>query len=177
MLTVDKSTKFDWKNIPFVECADGNAMDTYFTVKVYSKLLEELQAKNLETLYEKLISPLTLAFRDIEFEGLLIDENKVAELKVELESKIEEAESALLASDRIPDDINLRSNQALCKVLFSMEKNKKTGEWDIDEDVGFGLYPFEWTKGGQPSTNQETLSKVESMITEEYVRRGLNVEK
>jgi|TARA_R110000824_G_C15202034_1_gene675769 DNA polymerase I-like protein with 3'-5' exonuclease and polymerase domains len=175
MLTVDKSTKFDWKNIPFVQCSEGNAMDTYFTLKVYGRLLEELQGKGLEALYEKLISPLTIAFRDIEFDGLLIDADKVASLKSELETKIEEAEVALLDTDRIPDDINLRSNQALCKVLFSMTRNKDTDGWDIDDSVGFGLYPFEWTKGGQPSTNQETLSKVESMITQEYVRRGLNV--
>ena len=92
MLTVDKSTKFDWKNIPFVQCSEGNAMDTYFTLKVYGRLLEELQGKGLETLYEKLISPLTIAFRDIEFDGLLIDEDKVASLKSELETKFEEAE-------------------------------------------------------------------------------------
>jgi DNA polymerase I-like protein with 3'-5' exonuclease and polymerase domains len=174
VLTVDKSTKFDWRNIPFMECVEGNAMDTYFTAKVYGHLLDKLKEKKLDKLYEKLIAPLTLAFRDMEFAGLMIDESKVDELKVELLDKIEKAEMVLKATDRIPDDINLGSNQQLCKVLFSMEHNKETNEWDIDDSIGFGLYPFEWTKGNQPSTNEETLTKVKRMVEEEYVRRGLN---
>jgi DNA polymerase I-like protein with 3'-5' exonuclease and polymerase domains len=87
MLTVE-GKKFDWKNIPLIQCVEGNAKDTYATAKVYAKLLEEVRAKKLEKLYDKLISPLTVAFRDMEFEGLLIDEDKLNELDIELQKRL-----------------------------------------------------------------------------------------
>lgn len=167
--------KFDWVNIPFIQCVEGNALDTHFTIKVYDHLLDEVRNKTLEGLYEKLISPLTIAFRDIELEGLLIDRDKLNELKVDCKEKIEEVEATLKSSPRVPDDANLNSNPQLCQILFSIVKDNKTGDWIIDDSVGLGLYPFEWTKKGSPSTSSESLEKVKALVEKEYVRRGLNV--
>ena len=71
MLTVE-GKKFDWKNISLIQCVEGNAKDTYATAKVYVKLLEEVRHKKLEHLYEKLIAPLTVAFRDMEFSDIWV---------------------------------------------------------------------------------------------------------
>ena len=68
----------------------------------------------------------------------------------------------------------LTSHQ-LIKVIYSFDKNDD-GEWVQVEDFGLGLYPFEFTKKGAPSTNEETLTKVKSMVEEEFVSRGLSVE-
>jgi hypothetical protein len=38
------------------------------------------------------------------------------------------------------------------------------------------LYPFEFTKKGAPSTNEETLTKVKAMVEEEFTARGLKIE-
>jgi|TARA_S200002703_G_scaffold31612_1_gene27667 DNA polymerase I-like protein with 3'-5' exonuclease and polymerase domains len=174
MLTVE-GKKFDWKNIPLIQCADGNAKDTYATAKVYAKLLDEVRQKKLEKLYEKLIAPLTVAFFNMEYEGLLIDEDKMNELDVQLQEKIKLADTALREAAGLEDGANLNSTSQLVKIIYSFEKDEK-GEWIQVEDFGLGLYPFEFTKKGAPSTNEETLSKVKSMVEEEFTARGLKIE-
>jgi len=174
MLTVE-GKNFDWKNIPLIQCADGNAKDTYATAKVYAKLLDEVRQKKLEKLYEKLIAPLTVAFLDMEYEGLLIDEDKLNQLDVELQEKIKLADIALREAAGLEEGTNLNSTNQLVKVIYSFEKDDK-GEWIQVEDFGLGLYPFEFTKKGAPSTNEETLTKVKSMVEEEFAARGLKIE-
>lgn len=171
MLTVD-GKKFDWRNIPLMQCADGNAKDTYATAKVYAKLLDEIRQKKLEKLYEKLISPLTIAFRDMEYEGLLIDEDKLNELDVEIEEKIRLADIALREAAGLGEEDNLNSTAQLVNIIYSFKKDEK-GEWVQVDEFGLGLYPFDFTKKGAPSTNEETLTKVKIMVEEEYTRRGL----
>lgn len=174
MLTVE-GKNFDWKNIPLIQCADGNAKDTYATAKVYVKLLEEVRQKKLEKLYEKLIAPLTVAFLNMEYEGLLIDEEKLNQLDIELQEKIKLADIALREAAGLEGDTNLNSTNQLVKVIYSFEKDDK-GEWMQVEDFGLGLYPFEFTKKGAPSTNEETLSKVKAMVEEEFTARGLKID-
>ena len=174
MLTVE-GKNFDWKNIPLLQCAEGNAKDTYATAKVYVKLLDEVRQKGLEKLYDKLIAPLSVAFRDMEFEGLLIDEGKLDQLDSELQNKIASSDAALREAAGLESGTNLNSTNQLIKVIYSFEKNEE-GEWIQVEDFGLGLYPFEFTKKGAPSTNEETLTKVKSMVEEEFVSRGLSIE-
>jgi len=174
MLTVNEND-FDWTNIPLKFCAEGNAKDTYATAKVYAKLLDEIRQKKLEKLYEKLIAPLTVAFRDMEFEGLLIDEAKLDELDIQLQDKIKESDSALREAANLEEGTNLNSTNQLIKVIYSFEKNKE-GQWVQVEDFGLGLYPFDFTGKNAPSTNEETLAKVKDMVGEEFVSRGLNNE-
>ena len=175
MITVE-GKKFDWKNIPLNFCAEGNAKDTYGTARVYHKLLQELEERKLGKLYEKLIAPLTIAFRDIEYEGLEIDEQKLEELGKELLDKIEKAERALRDAAKLDDEINLNSTKDLIKIIFSLEKKGKDKQYTLMEDFGLGLYPFQFTKKGAPSTNEETLVKVAQMVEEEFMSRGLKIE-
>jgi DNA polymerase I-like protein with 3'-5' exonuclease and polymerase domains len=174
MLTVEDAKKFDWKTIPLADCLKGNAMDTFYTIRVFHKLLDMLKEKKLDRLYERLISPSIPVFRDMEYEGLLIDTNKLAELKEKIKAKITLLEENLRKSKGLPPNSNLNSDQHLVRILFSLVKNKKTKEWDVDPEYGFGLYPFNITDAGQPQTNDETLVMLRDMIDEEYVKRGLN---
>ena len=121
------------------------------------------------------IAPLTIAFRDMEFEGLLIDEDKMNELDHQLQEKIKLADIALRAAAGLEEDANLNSTNQLVNIIYSFEKNDE-GEWVQVDNFGLGLYPFEFTKKGAPSTNEETLSKVKSMVEEEFTARGLKVE-
>jgi DNA polymerase I-like protein with 3'-5' exonuclease and polymerase domains len=174
MLTVDNANKFDWKTIPLADCLKGNAMDTFYTIRIFHKLLDTLKEKKVDILYERLISPSIPVFRDMEYEGLLIDTNKLAELKEKIQVKIKVLEENLHKSKGLPPNVNLNSDQHLVRILFSLVKDKKTKEWVVDPDYGFGLYPFNRTKTGQPQTNDETLVMLKDMIEEEYSRRGLN---
>ena len=176
MLSVKNANTFDFKNIPLIDCCEGNAKDTNITARVYAKLLQEVKDKGLEKFYEKLISPLAIAFRDMEYEGLLIDKDKLDQLDEELLLKIKEAEHHLKEAAGLEDVVNLNSTQQLINVIYSFTKDTK-GNWNQTEDFGLGLYPFEFTKKGAPSTNEETLNKVKNMVEEEFVSRGLINEK
>lgn len=170
MLTVDNNKKFDWKNIPLEECLHGNAMDAHYTAKIYAHLLEELQTKKLEKLYENLISPATSIFAEMEFDGLLIDQEKLKSLKHDIEKKINDLSAGLLSCKFLPENPNFNSNNDLVKILFSLEKGEN-GEWEVSDKFGFGLYPFSKTDKGQPQTNEETLVKIKEMVDREYSRR------
>lgn len=174
MLTVDKNNKFDWKNIPLADCMKGNAMDAHYTAKIYHHLLEELQTKKLEKLYENLISPATSIFAEMEFDGLLIDQEKLKTLNYEIAKKINDLSLELLSCKFLPDNPNFNSNSDLVKILFSLEK--VDGEWMVSDTIGFGLYPFSKTDKGQPQTNEETLVKLKEMVDREYKRRFENEE-
>jgi DNA polymerase I-like protein with 3'-5' exonuclease and polymerase domains len=172
VLSVNNPSQFDFKNIPLMPCVEGNAKDTNVTARVYVKLLHEVREKNLEGLYEKLISPLALAFRDMEYEGLHIDEDKLDQLDIELQEKILIADKDLRKAAGLEEDTNLNSTTQLISVIYSFAKSED-GQWLQSEEFGLGLYPFEFTKKGAPSTNEETLSKVKNMVEEEFITRGL----
>lgn len=174
MLTKDNANKVDWANIPILECMHGNALDAYYTVKVYGKLLEELRTKKLEKLYENLIAPLTPILAELEYDGLLIDPVKLAELKKQIQAKLLELQHSFSEIDFIPKGVNFDSSHDLIRILFSIEKNSD-GEWAVDPSFGFGLYPFSKTDKGQPQTNEETLIQLKDIVDKEYSRRGLNV--
>lgn len=170
MLTVEDNKKFDWRSISLVDCLKGNAMDTHYTIKIYYKLLEELQDKKIEGLYEKLISPATVIFRDMEYDGLLIDQQKLQEIKTAILSKLQILDGNLKSCKGLPPDINFSSSHHLILTLFSLQKDT-AGEWIINEQYGFGLYPFAKTDKGQPQTNEETMVQLREMVNEEYRRR------
>lgn len=174
MLKKDGS-KTDWVNIPIHECLEGNAIDAYYTAKVYTKLLEELRLKKLDKLYEKLISPITPVFAEMEMEGLLIDTKELESLDKAISEKIEATRIEMMNDPLIPQDSNLNSDRDVIKILYSLDKNKEK-EWEILENVGFGLYPFSRTDKGQPKSDEETLEILRDMVDKEYAKRGLNVE-
>lgn len=175
MLTVEDNKKFDWRTISLVDCMKGNAMDVHYTIKIFEKLKGELEDKKLLKLYEKLIAPAIPVFRDMEYEGFLIDVDELAKLKDQIKTKLDTLEKDLTNSKYIPPGVNLNSSQQLVQVLFSMVRDKKTKEWNVDRTYGFGLYPFQMTEKGQPQTSDEVIVQLKDLVDEEYARRGLNV--
>ncbi len=96
-------------------------------------------------------------------------------LDIELQEKIKLADIALREAAGLEEGSNLNSTNQLVKIIYSFEKNDE-GEWVQVDDFGMGLYPFEFTKKGAPSTNEETLTKVKAMVEEEFAARGLKSE-
>lgn len=172
MLTVD-GKNFNWKTIGLADCLRGNAIDSYFTLKIYRKLKDEIEKLGLTKLYEKLIAPLTVLFRDLESDGILIDPVKLASLKKDIGSAMERLEGEVKSLPSVPKDANLASNDDLIQIFYSLKKSPEG--WVIDESSGFGLYPPSRTKNGQPQTDEETLKTLKDLLDEELVRRKLNV--
>ena len=46
--------KTDWKNMPLATMARGNALDAYFTMKVFQKLKKKIVELKMDTLYDKI---------------------------------------------------------------------------------------------------------------------------
>ena len=90
----------------------------------------------------------------------------------EIEEKIRLADIALRESAGLGEEDNLNSTAQLVNIIYSFKKDEK-GVWVQVDEFGLGLYPFDFTKKGAPSTNEETLTKVKIMVEEEYTRRGL----
>jgi hypothetical protein len=173
MLTVPNGKKFDWVNIPLDECLRGNAIDSYYTARIYGKLIQEIRAKGLEKLYEKIIAPVSTIFRDMEYEGILIDENQLKILKDQITSKLNDITNRMLSVEGVPEGSALTGNN-LITILYSLKKDKEKKQWVIDESSGFQLYPFAMTDKGQPQTDEEALVKLKEMVDREFLRRGLN---
>ena len=70
MLTIDNPKTFNWSEMPLADCAEGNAMDSYFTLKLFKVLEAALDDLKAHALYEKLISPITTVFAEMERRGL-----------------------------------------------------------------------------------------------------------
>lgn len=170
MLTVTNS-KVDWVNMPLAECARGNALDSYFTLKVFDKLYQEMEELEMVETYEHLMVPAMNIFKDIEVRGLEISTDTLNELGQGLKQKIGETQTKL--KDQIGSDVNFKSNDDIAKVLFSLEH--VGADWNRVDDFGFGLYPpIKTAKKNSPSTSAEALELLLDQIETEIERRGLD---
>tara|TARA_R110000772_G_scaffold238180_4_gene350205 strand:+ start:232 stop:771 length:540 start_codon:yes stop_codon:yes gene_type:complete len=176
MLTVsEENAKFDWKNINLVDCLEGNAMDTYFTLKIYSVLLKELEDRKLVKLYEHLLSPLASLFSRIECEGLLICPKELEQLDKDLTKKMESTLIKLKAYSGVEEEDNMASTADLIKILFSLQKKDKSKDAEFElVEQGYGMFPLKMTDKDKPSTDVESLSKLKGLLNEEISKRKLN---
>jgi len=159
MLTVDNPKAFDWGSISLVDCAEGNAMDSYFTLKLFELFEERLEGLGVTALYDGLISPLTEEFSEMEYDGLNVSREKLAEVGGELQEACLEIEETVYSSDKVMEDDNLSSTNDLVQILYTRED-------------GFNLYPPDRTAKGKPSVSAPTLKILLGQINEELARRS-----
>ena len=88
MLTVENPRTFDFANIPLPECAQGNCLDTYFTLKIFEILYEDLETLNSIKVFQDIMSPAISMFADIEYSGLDVSPEVLEDLGIQLEDKI-----------------------------------------------------------------------------------------
>ena len=123
MLTVDKKTlkgldKY-FKEISLVDCLYGNAMDAYFTNKIFHKLKGLLEEKGqLSPLYDKLIQPVAEIFAEIEYNGMEIEEENLVELEAQLKRKLFDMEDEIYAFKEVPGDCNINSSEDIVDILI-----------------------------------------------------------
>lgn len=159
MLTVSNPKKFDWKNINLLDCLEGNALDSYFTYKLYKVLLKSLEEQDIGLLLEKLVSPLLSIFSEIELEGLDISETNLELLGKELKTQNITLEDNLYECKQVFNKDNLASDKDMIQILYT-------------RDEGFALYPPNYTKKKeQPSTSAPTIKLLLSQIDDELKKR------
>ncbi|MEK9985699.1 MAG: hypothetical protein VW879_13250 [Opitutae bacterium] len=158
MLTIDNPSKFDWANMDLGECMEGNAMDTYFTLKLFDLIVDRLEDKTMNLL-KHVVMPSVENFAEMEWEGLIVDEDALVRVGRQLNSKNMDAEDELYTCKGVTTKDNVSSNADLTEILYTREGAME-------------LYPPDRTPKGAPSVSAPTLKLLLEHIDEELERRG-----
>ena len=160
MLTIDNPKKFDWAGMSLHDCAEGNALDSYFTLKLFDICEKELKKLNMLHLYKNLMSPATEVFSGMEFNGLDISQDKLSEVGKELYLKNVDEADGLHSHEQVDKDDNLSSTNDLVEILYTREE-------------GFNLYPPDRTAKGSPSVAAPTLKILMEHLEDELKNRNV----
>lgn len=158
MLTIDNPSKFDWANMDLGECMEGNAMDTHFTLKLFDLIVDRLE-DNTMNLLKHVVMPSLANFAEMEWEGLIVDQDALDRVGRQLSSKNMDREDGLYTCKGVTTKDNVSSNADLCEILYTREG-------------GMELYPPDRTPKGAPSVSAPTLKLLLEHIDEELERRG-----
>lgn len=158
MLTIDNPSKFDWANMDLGECMEGNAMDTHFTLKLFDLIVDRLE-DNTMNLLKHVVMPSLSNFAEMEWEGLIVDQEALGKVGRQLSSKNIDREDDLYTCKGVTVKDNLSSNNDLIEILYTREDS-------------MGLYPPDRTSKGKPSVSAPTLKLLLEHIDEELERRG-----
>jgi DNA polymerase I-like protein with 3'-5' exonuclease and polymerase domains len=158
MLTISNPKTFRWSEMSLHDCCEGNAADTYFTLKLFYLIMDKLEDLGMTGLVENIIAPATEVFAEMEYEGLHVDMNQLGVVGQQLFSKNINQEDELYTFDQVQNTDNLGSNKDLMEVLYTREG-------------AFEFYPPDKTDKGAPSVSAPTLKLLLDQINEELKSR------
>ena len=159
MLTIDNPSKFDWANMSLSDCCEGNAMDTYFTLKLFDLIMEKLEGQPVMNLIENVVMPSLETFAEMEYNGLDVDLDALDSVGKQLRATNMDEEDFLYTCKSVTKTDNLSSNNDLIEILYTRED-------------GMGLYPPDKTAKGKPSVSAPTLKLLLEHIDAELESRG-----
>ena len=159
MLTIDNPSKFDWANMDLSDCCEGNAMDTYFTLKLFDIIMDKLGDQPVMNLIENVVMPSLETFAEMEYNGLDVDPDALESVGKQLRSTNMDEEDFLYTCKSVTKSDNLSSNNDLIEILYTRED-------------GMGLYPPDKTAKGKPSVSAPTLKLLLEHIDLELESRG-----
>ena len=159
MLTISNPRTFDWANMALSDCCEGNAADSYFTLKLFNLIEEKIKELGMEKIISKLIMPSLSTFSEMEYEGLQVNESKLDEVGRELRVNNIEEEDNLYSFKQVTTSDNFSSNNDLIEILYTRED-------------AFEMYPPDRTTKGAPSVSAPTLKLLLEHIEGELKRRG-----
>lgn len=145
--------------MPLSDCCEGNAMDSYFTLKLFDLVAEKLEELGVYSFVEKIISEALPIFAEIEYEGLEVSKDTLSALGRQLWELTLDQEDSLYLFDQIKKTDNLASNNDLIEIFYLREG-------------GFEFYPPDKTAKGSPSVSAPTLKILLEQINNELVRRS-----
>lgn len=159
MLTIDNPGKFDWANMSLEDCCRGNAMDAYFTRKLYDVVVEKLEDDASFKLIKQVVMPSLETFAEMEYNGLDVDTSRLQEVGKQLRDLNVDQEDKLYSCKGVKKTDNMSSNNDLIEILYTRED-------------GMGLYPPDRTGKEKPSVAAATLKLLVEHIEEELAKRG-----
>lgn len=127
---------------PLKILARYNALDTYYTRKLYFKFIKEIkQDPALYKFYKLVMMPAVRIFRNIEYNGVYINEGKLDEVEQYLKQKLKKLEKELESHKK---GVNWNSPQQVAEFLFK----------------DLGLNPLEKTPTGKLSTSEFVMKQL-----------------
>ena len=177
MLTVNSPEKFDWANIPLKDCVEGNAMDTYFTFKLFNLLYDKLEKAGRLRIMEEVLVPATSVLAKIEYDGLRVDNKALDNLGVDLGFDIKDLEFNINQLDVFTDIDNISdfdpNKDKLPPSGINIKSSPEMADLLYLEKWGFGLYPIKFsTKTDKPSVDADTLEVTLDYISTEILKRN-----
>lgn len=116
------------------------AEDADITWQLFEKFTPSLEENNLSSLYSKVETPVSLVLADMEYEGVALDTDFLAEYAVELNGDMVDLESQI--HELAGEQFNVSSTKQLGEVLFDKmkipykgKKNTKSGWYSTDEQT------------------------------------------
>ena len=158
MLTIKNPKNFDWANMSLSDCAEGNARDTYFTLKLFNLIYEKLDELGSIEILEKVLMPSLPVFAEMEHYGLDVDPNQLSVVGKALRDKNIDSEDSLYYSKGVKNTDNLASANDLIDILYTREG-------------ALELYPPDKTPKGKPSVSAPTLKLLLEQVDEELKKR------
>ncbi|MEX2592823.1 MAG: DNA polymerase I [Anditalea sp.] len=127
------------RDLPIDEVVEYAAEDADITLKLKNKLAPEIKENNLQKLFMEIETPLIQVLAAMEFEGIKVNMDSLAELSLQLEAEGRKIEQRVyeLAGERF----NLSSPKQLGEILFNKlnlslnAKKTKTGQYATGEEV------------------------------------------
>ena len=140
------------------DCAEGNARDTYFTLKLFNLIYEKLDELGSIEILEKVLMPSLPVFAEMEHYGLDVDPNQLSVVGKALRDKNIDSEDSLYYSKGVKNTDNLASANDLIDILYTREG-------------ALELYPPDKTPKGKPSVSAPTLKLLLEQVDEELKKR------
>jgi DNA polymerase-1 len=117
---------------------DYAAEDADITLKLKNMLEEEIRQNNFDYLFYEVESPLVYVLADMEWTGVRLDLDALAQLSEEFTAELQQVEAEIIAM--AGEEFNVNSPKQIGEVLFDkmkiIEKPKKTrtGQYSTSED-------------------------------------------
>ena len=141
------------------DCCEGNAADSYFTLKLFDLVVNKLEELGSLDFIEQVLPNARQVFSEMEHGGLKVSETKLKELDRELSNLIVNQEDGLYVYKELLNTDNLASNNDLTDIFYTREG-------------GFELYPPDKTGSGKPSVSAPTLKILLEQINTELANRA-----
>ncbi|MFI5131159.1 MAG: DNA polymerase I [Chitinophagales bacterium] len=132
-------TQGNMRDVELEKIKDYAAEDADITLQLKNKFVPLLKSKEVEKVFNEVENPLVKVLADMEFEGIKVDIDFLADYSKELEKDAKKAEESVYKQAGVR--FNLASPKQLGEVLFdklkldASAKKTKTGQYQTGEDV------------------------------------------
>ncbi len=144
--------------MPLGDLCEGNATDTYFTLKIYDLLMDQMEDTPVMKLVDRVLMRTISRFAEVEYLGLDVDTSKLSMISDSIDDANMEIEDRIYSLEAVKPKDALTGHDLL-EILYTREGSLE-------------LYPAGHTEKDAPSTAEPVLTKMLSQINEELEKRS-----